>query len=99
MLKGMEIDDERLLRELRRALDAVSGQGRDAQFVAMRQVMDRHGLSLGDISAAVQRMRDRQTSELGGLAGRIGRLAEVREEQQSTADAVDTFLRSLGREQ
>ena len=46
----------------------------------------------------LQRMRARQHTELGGLAGRIGRLVELREEQLSTADAVAVFLRSLGRE-
>ena len=95
---GVERDDEQLLRELRRALERVAGQGREAQFAAMREVMNRHGVTLGDVSLAVQRMRARQRRELDGLAGRLAQLADLREEQAATADAVDAFLRSLGRD-
>lgn len=93
----MEIDDTRLLRELRRALDEASGKGVDAQAAALRDVMARYGATEDDVRRAIRRVRDRHQRELTGLASRIARLADQREEDAATADAVDRFLRTLPR--
>ncbi len=93
----MNIDDSRLLRELRRALDTVAGQGMEAQSAALREVLVRHDATLEDVARAVSAVKERHRRELSGLARRLARLADQRGEDIETADAVDAFLRSLKR--
>ena len=93
----MDIDDSTLLRELRRALDTVAGEGPDAQSAALREVLARHNATVDDVARAVGRVKERHRRELSGLARRIGQLADQRAEDEATAGAVDDFLRSLGR--
>ena len=93
----MDIDDATLLRELRRALDSVTGQGAEAQAAALRGVLARYNATLDDVTRAVRRVKERHRRELAGLTQRLARLAEQREEDEATADAVDAFLRGLGR--
>ena|GEM_PF-2512843 len=95
--EGVEIEDLRLLRDLRRALDAVAGQGHEAQVAALREVLARHGVTLDDVARAIRRVKERHTAELTGLARRIARLAEQRAEEVETAEAVDAFVRRLSR--
>ncbi|MFN8556130.1 MAG: hypothetical protein U0531_01830 [Dehalococcoidia bacterium] len=93
----MDIDEAGLLRELRRAVDAAAVDGPEAQQAALRDVLARYNATLDDVTRAVRRARERHTREIAGLASRIARLADQREEDIATADAVDSFLRSLGR--
>jgi hypothetical protein len=93
----MNIDDAGLLRELRRALDAAAPDGPEAQAAALRAVLIRHDATLHDVARAVARVKQRHRRELAGLAQRLARLAELREEERATAEAVDAFLRSLPR--
>jgi hypothetical protein len=93
----MDIDEAGLLREVRRGLEAVAGQGQEAQAAAVRAVLDRYGASFDDLARAVARVKQRHARELAGLSRRIERLAEQREDAAATADAVDAFVRSLGR--
>ena len=93
----MEIDDATLLRELRRALELAAGGGQAAQAAALREVLARYGATVEDVTRAVGRVKQRHAQELSGLTQRLARLANEREEAAATADAVDTFLRSLGR--
>lgn len=94
---GVEIDDLRLLRDLRRALDAVAGQGHEAQVAALRAVLAQHGATLDDVARAIRHVKERHAAELAGLAQRIARLAEQRAEEMETAEAVDAFVRRLSR--
>lgn len=94
----MDIDDTTLLRELRRALEAAAGGGAEEQAAALREVLARYRATVDDVVRAVRRARERHQRELGGLTRRLARLADQREEDQATAEAVDTFLRSLGRQ-
>ena len=93
----MDIDDARLLRELRRALDEVAGQGTEAQAAALREVLARYGATVEDVARAVRRAKERHRRELAGLTQRLARLADQRAEDEATAEAVDAFLRSIGR--
>lgn len=86
-----------LLRELRRALDAAAPEGRSAQEAALRAVLTRHQATMDDVVRAIAAFRSRQAGELKGLADRLARVAELRAEEAGTAEAVDAFLRSLGR--
>jgi hypothetical protein len=81
----MEISDAELLRELRRAIDAAAPAGNDAQARAVEE----------DVARALGALRERRRRELSGLAGRIDALAERRQEDFDTADAVDRFVRAL----
>ncbi len=94
---SVEIDDLKLLRDLRRALDAVAGQGHEAQVAALRAVLAQHGATLDDVARAIRLVKERHTAELAGLAQRIARLAEQRAEEVETAEAVDAFVRRLSR--
>lgn len=94
----MDIDDTRLLRELRQALDVAAPGGPEAQSAALRDVLTRFNATLEDVARAVARARERRKRELTGLADRLTRLADQREDARDTADAVDAFLRSLGGE-
>jgi ABC-type transporter Mla subunit MlaD len=94
----MDINDLRLLRELRRAIDAAAPDGPEAQAAALREVLARQGATLEDVARAVARVKERRRREISALAQRLSRLAEQREEDRDTADAVDIFLRSLGRQ-
>ena len=93
----MDIDEAGLLRELRRALDTAAGGGTEAQAAALRDVLARYNATVEDVARAVRRARERHQRELGGLVQRIARLADQREEDQATVEAVDRYLRSLGR--
>ena len=90
------MDDRLLVRDLWLALDAVSGQGADAQAKAIREVLDKHGATMNDVARIVGRIRQRRRSELGGLASRLDALAERRADAEETAAAVDAFLRTHG---
>jgi regulator of protease activity HflC (stomatin/prohibitin superfamily) len=92
----MDITDTQLLRELRRALDAVAGEGRDAQAQAVEETMRRYNATMPDVVRALNSVRERHRQELAGLAGRIDALASGYEGAQATADSVDRFLRGLG---
>jgi len=92
----MEITDAQLLRELRRALDAVTDQGADAQARALEETLQRLNATMADLVRALNAVRERRRHELTGLAGRIGALAERHAEAEETSDAVDRFLRSIG---
>jgi hypothetical protein len=94
----MDISDAQLLRELRRALDAVAGQGTGAQARALEETMRRYNATMPDVLRALNAVRDRRRRELARLAGRIEALATGYEEAEQTADAVDRFLRGLGGE-
>jgi hypothetical protein len=94
----MDTDDATLLRELRRALDTVTGQGPEAQAVALREVLSRYNATLDDVARAVNKVKQRHARELSGLAQRLSRLADQRAEDTATADAVDAWMRSLTRE-
>lgn len=91
----MEISDAQLLRELRRALDAVAAEGQDAQARALHDTLRRLGADMGDVERALRGVRDRRRRELARLAGGIGAIAESQEEAEDTADAVDLFVRGL----
>jgi hypothetical protein len=91
----MDSTDAQLLRELRRALDAVAGQGADAQARALEETMQRLNATMPDVVRALNGVRERRRTELAGLAGRIGALAGSIEEAEATADAVDQFLRGM----
>ncbi len=93
----MTVDDATLLRELRRALDAAAPGGQAAQQAALREVLARYDATLDDVARAVARAKERHRRELSGLAQRLARLADQREQDAATADAVDSFLRSLSR--
>ncbi len=93
----MDIDEQALLRDLRQALDTAAPAGRAAQEAALRAVLARHHATVDDVLRAVARFRARQAGELRGLADRLARVADQRAEEAATADAVDAFLRSLGR--
>jgi hypothetical protein len=93
----MDVDDATLLRELRRALDSVAGQGQDAQAEALRGVLARLNATLDDVVRAVGRVKQRHARELSGLAQRLSALADQRAEDAETADAVDSWLRAFGR--
>ncbi len=93
----MTVDDATLLRELRRALDAAAADGPVAQQAALREVLARYDATLDDVARAVGRAKDRHRRELAALAQRLARLADQREEEAETADAVDAFLRSVSR--
>ncbi len=95
----MDITDAQLLRELRRALDAVAAEGTEAQARALEETLRRCNASMSDVVRALGAVRDRRRRELSGLAGRIGALAQSNAEAEETADAVDRFLRGLGGEQ
>lgn len=96
----MEISDTQLLRELRRALDAVAGQGTDAQARALEETMLRYNATMPDVMRALNRVRERRRQELARLAGRIDALASGYEDAEETAESVDRFLRGLeGRHQ
>jgi archaellum component FlaC len=94
----MEITDAQLLRELRRALDAVAGQGTDAQVRAVEETLRRLDATMVDVTRALNGVKERRRQELSGLAQRIDALAERQEDAAETADAVDRFIRSLGGE-
>lgn len=83
----------RLLRELRRALDAVAGEGQSAQAAALEATLTEYGATMADVARALRTVRGRRDTELSGLAGRLQALADARDEAQETADAVDAFLR------
>lgn len=93
----MNVDDMTLLRELRRAVDGAAEFGIDAQAQAVRDVLARHDATLEDVSRAVGKVKQRRRTELSGLSRRLSRLADQREDAVSTADAVDAFIRGLGR--
>ena len=65
----MDITDAQLLRELRRALDAVAGQGADAQAKALEETMQRLDATMPDVVRALNNVRERRRTELAGLAG------------------------------
>jgi len=92
----MDISDTQLLRELRRALDAVAGQGTDAQARALEETMQRYNATMPDVVRALNGVRQRRRHELARLAGRIDALASGYEEAEETAEAVDRFLREMG---
>ena len=89
----MDITDAQLLRELRRALDAVAGEGADAQAAALESTLHRYNATMADVVRALGAVRDRRRQELSGLAGRIDALADSHTDAADTADAVDQFLR------
>jgi hypothetical protein len=91
----MDISDAQLLRELRRALDAVAGQGTDAQARALEETLERYNATVPDVVRALGAVRERRRREIAGFADRIGALAERYAEAEETADAVDRFLRDL----
>ncbi len=92
----MDISDAQLLRELRRALDAVADQGSDAQARALQDTLVRLNATMQDVDRALRAVRDRRQRELSRLAGGIGAIAEGQVEGEETADAVDRFVRGLG---
>ena len=94
----MDIDDATLLRELRRALDAVAGEGTEAQARALEETLRQYNASMTDVVRALGEVRDRRRRELSRLAGGIGAIAEGHAEAEETADAVDRFLRGLAGE-
>jgi hypothetical protein len=91
----MDITDAQLLRELRRALDAVAGQGADAQARALEETMQRLDATMPDVVRALNGVRERRRAELAGLAGRIDALASGYEDAEETAEAVDQYLRGF----
>ena len=91
----MDISDTQLLRELRRALDAVSGEGTEAQARALEETMRRHNATMPDVVRALNGVRERRRQELARLAGRIDAIATGHEDAEETADAVDRFLRGM----
>jgi hypothetical protein len=91
----MEISDAELLRELRRAIDAAAPAGNDAQARAVEETLRRYQATMADVARALGALRERRRRELSGLAGRIDALAERRQEDFDTADAVDRFVRAL----
>lgn len=94
----MNIDDAGLLRELRKALDQAAAGGYRAQADAMREVLDRLDATMDDVVRVVGEVKRRHARELDGLSRRLAGLADLRAEEQETADAVDGFLRSLSTE-
>lgn len=91
----MDISDGQLIRELRLALEAVKGEGQDAQARVVFETLQRHNATMADLTRALKAVRERRRGELAGLAGRIGALADSQSDAQETADAVDRFLRSM----
>jgi ABC-type transporter Mla subunit MlaD len=91
----MDISDGQLLRELKRALDAVSAEGPDAQAAALEATLRRYNATMADVTRALGAVRDRRRRELARLAGGIGAIAERQSDAAETAEAVDTFLRGL----
>ena len=91
----MEISDGHLLRELRRALDAVAGQGMGAQVRAVEDTLRRYDATMADVQRALNAVKERRQRELAGLAGRIRAIAEGQSDAEETADAVDRYLRGL----
>jgi hypothetical protein len=91
----MDISDTQLLRELRRALDAVAGEGADAQARALEETMQRLDATMPDVVRALNSVRERRRTEIARLAGRIDALASGFEEAEETAEAVDQFLRGM----
>lgn len=91
----MDISDTQLLRELRRALDAVAGEGADAQARALEETMQRLDATMPDVVRALNSVRERRRTEIARLAGRIDALASGFEEAEETAEAVDRFLRGM----
>lgn len=91
----MEISDGQLLRELKRALDAVAAEGADAQAAALEATLRRYNATMADVTRALRAVRDRRRRELARLAGGINALAASRADAAETADAVDAFLRGL----
>jgi hypothetical protein len=91
----MDITDGQLLRELRRALDAVAGQGMDAQVRAVEDTLRRYNGTMSDVQRALNAVKERRNRELAGLAGRIQAIADGQAVAEETADAVDQFLRGL----
>jgi hypothetical protein len=92
----MEISDGQLLRELRRALDAVASEGMGAQVRAVEETLRRYDATMADVQRALNAVKERRRRELAGLAGRIGAIAEGQSDAEETSDAVDRFLRGLG---
>jgi hypothetical protein len=91
----MDITDGQLLRELRRALDAVAGQAMDAQVRAVEDTLRRYNGTMADVQRALNAVKQRRNRELAGLAGRIRAIADGQADAAETADAVDQFLRGL----
>jgi len=91
----MEITDGQLLRELRRALDAVASQDMGAQVRAVEDTLRRYDATMADVQRALSAVKERRRRELAGLAGRIGAIAEGQRDAEDTSDAVDRFLRGL----
>jgi len=94
----MDITDGHLLRELRRALDAVAGEGMGAQVRAVEDTLRRYDATMADVQRALRAVKERRQRELAGLAGRIRAIADGQSEAEETADAVDRFLRGLAGE-
>ena len=91
----MDITDGQLLRELRRALDAVGGEGMGAQVRAVEETLRRYDATMADVQRALHAVKERRRRELAGLAGRIRAIADGQSDAEETADAVDRFLRAL----
>ena len=91
----MEITDGQLLRELRRALDAVASQDMGAQVRAVEDTLRRYDATMADVQRALNAVKERRRRELAGLAGRIGAIAEGQSDATDTSNAVDRFLRGL----
>jgi DNA-binding transcriptional regulator YbjK len=95
----MAFDEAALLRDLRRTLEESAGLSQEALAAALRDVLSRHGATQDDLSRLLSRAaRQRRARELSGLAQRLEQVADQREDALATAEAADTFLRSLGRD-
>lgn len=89
----MDISDGELLRELKRAIDAVVDADQAAQAAAVERTLTRLDATMADVARALGEVRRRRKLEIARLAGRLDALASTQADSIDTADAVDRFLR------
>jgi ParB-like chromosome segregation protein Spo0J len=87
------MDDRALLRDLKAAMDRTEDLTAAERAEAIEAVLQEHGATTADVGRLLGRARRQHRRELSGLAQRLDGLIEQREEMESTAEAVERFLR------